>query len=497
MSKKSWELDRRMFLRGAGVAMALPLLEGMLPRRAFAQAASPTRLFVIKYPLGYHPDAWQTSGTGAAYTVSPQLQKLVTENKNDITLVKGLHTHLNIVSDKQNGLPELNYFSFGLGHYQGTAGFLTCAPQTRGANFPVSIAQSFDQKVGAAVGTQTRFRSLVLRSVENGAGSDAAYGEAKAYRTNISWSTPTSPATSIDDPGALFDKLFSAGVPTVPTGPAGLTAEQRAAKRKVSVLDAVRDDAKRLELKLGKSDQRRLDEYLTGVDEVERLVKASQVPPAQMMAACATPSRPNGQYGYPNNVTARMRAMLDLMILAYQCDLTRVATYLLDEDFQPFNTEVLVPNTLTYPHALSHYRDSEGTAAANKPDQFKLYNKYYFDEYSAFLNKLKAVQTPTGRLIDSMVVAFGSGIGDTHDHQGYDIPMVLAGKGNGAITPGRLVDVRTGAFGAMELTRPWDQSSEQRMKGRPVADLWLTMMRAMGMNDASFGNSTGVISELA
>lgn len=482
-------LNRRTLLRGAGAAVALPMLEAMLPTRANAQTAAPTRLCVIKFPLGYHPDSWAITGSGTSYTPSAQLSKLVTNHRADITLVKGLHTHLNITQDVAPNLPDLNYFSFGVSHYQGTAGFLTCAPAQRGTNYPVKVGTSFDQKVANAVGGATPIRSLVMRSVENSAGSDATYGEAKAYRTNISWADPTTPASSVDDPGALWDKLFgNYMVPT--TDPAAV----RAQARRVSVLDAISADAQRLETKLGKSDRARLDEYLTNLSEVERRVKAVSVAPP---VTCTPGTRPSGSWSYPNHVVDRMRAMYDVLILAFQCDLTRVATYMIDEDFQPFNTDALIPNALTYPHALSHYDTSEGTAAVDKPAQFKQYNQFYFDELSSFLDKLKAVQTPTGALLDSMMLVYGSGLGDTNSHQGYDVPIIVAGKGNGAIKPGKLLDVRTGNYAAMELIRPWDASAGSRPKGRPVADLWLTLMRGMGMSDASFGNSGAVISELS
>ncbi len=525
MSKKSWMIDRRTLLRGAGAAVALPLLDAMLPARASAQAMSPTRMCVIKFPLGLHPDCWKTTGSGTSYTVAPQLQKLVNENKAELTLLKGLHTHLNISNDVQAGVPTLNYYSFGVSHYQGTAGLLTCRPIARGTAYPVNVGTSFDQLVAQSnLGAQTRFRSLVLRSVENNAGSDVTYGMAKAYRTNISWANPTTPATSTDDPVALFNKLFTGAPPPPPPPPpvdAGVRdagapdpSIGRSGRYDVSVLDAVNEDAKRLSARLGRSDRARLDEYLTSLAEVERQAKlaaaAQQPMPMPMMGAdagtmvmtpqgplCVPPtSPPGGSFGYPNYAKERMRAMFDLLILAFQCDLTRVATYMIDEDFQPLNTTVLVPNTLTYPHALSHYTTNEGADPALKPAQFKQYVQFYFDELSTFLNKLKAIQTPTGRLIDSMMIAFGSGISDTNSHSGYDVPVVIAGKGNGAFHPGRLADVRTGAYAVLEKERPWEADSAMRPKGRPLADLWLTMMQAMGMSTTSFGNSVGTLSEV-
>ncbi|MFT3706716.1 MAG: DUF1552 domain-containing protein [Archangium sp.] len=487
------KLSRRMLLRGAGATVALPLLEAMIPRRASAQAVSPTRACFIKFPLGTHPGTWTTQGTGTNFTVSPELRTLITENKSELCVVKGLHTHLGIHNDVAAGVSDLNYFSFGVSHYQGTAGFLTCKPQTRGPSYPVSIGTSVDQLIAQSpLGTQTRFRSLVLRSVENSAGSDATYGEAKAYRTNISWANPTTPASSIDDPITLFNRLFAGGVPVNPGDP----TVGRAGRYDVSVLDAINEDTKRLRNRLGNSDRARLDQYLTSLEEVERQAKAAVMPMQQPMAACTVPAAPSGSFSYPNFCKERMRAMFDLLILAYQCDLTRVASYMIDEDFQPFNTEVLIPNTLTYPHALSHFTTNEGADPALKPAQFREFNQFYFDEFSAFLNKLKLVQTPTGRLIDSMLIAFGASMSNTDSHSGYDAPMILAGRGNGAVTPGRLVDVRTGPYAAIELERPWDSGSTQRAKGRPMADLWLTVMRAMGMNDASFGNSGGVINEM-
>jgi len=480
-------IGRRTLLRGAGAAVALPMLDSMLPARAWAQSASPPRLLVVRYPLGYHPDSWQTTGTGTGYTASPQLANLVAANRSEIMIVKGLHTHLGITADSAPNLPDLNYFSFGVSHYQGTAGFLTCVPTVRGTSYPVSVGTSFDQLIAqTSLGTQTPLRSLVLRSVENVAGSDSTYGEAKAYRTNISWANPTTPATSVDDPVSLFSKLFGTGIPAT-----GNAAAQRKAFLQVSVLDAIRDDAQRLNGRLGVSDQRRLDEYLTSLQEVERRLKA--LPPA---TTCATPPPPGGAYSYPDHVIDRMVAMFDLLILAFSCDLTRVASYMLDEDFQPFNTASLIPNTLTYPHALSHYADSSGVDASLKPAQLKMYNQLYFDQFSNFLDKLKVIQTPTGRLIDQMLIAYGSGMGDSMLHSGYDVPVILAGKGNGALKPGKLLDVRTGAFAALENIRPWDPSFGTRPKGRPVADLWLSFMRAMALPDASFGNSTGPIAEL-
>ena len=294
-------LDRRQILRGAGVAIALPFLESLAPRAALAQGGAPTKRFVAFYvPNGIHMRAWTPRGEGADWETTPILAPLE-PMKSAVNVLTGFRNR----PARPDGPGD---------HAAGTGSFLTAAHcfKTEGAN--INNGVSIDQAIANAVGQSHRFPSLALGSEGGGNAGGCDSGYSCAYVRNISWTSETTPAAKETNVQTVFNRLFGGD-------DAGLTRAQ-VARRKLyrkSILDFVLTDAERLKPKLGRTDNRKLDEYLTSVRELERQIEITD---AQRCDAGPAPGRPDG-------VRAHVRQMLDLVVLALQCDLTPVVTYML------------------------------------------------------------------------------------------------------------------------------------------------------------------------
>ncbi|MCA9547059.1 MAG: DUF1552 domain-containing protein, partial [Myxococcales bacterium] len=318
-------MDRRAFLRGAGAALSLPLLEAMLPGLARAQGAAPPTRFVAFYvPNGMHMPSWTPAAVGADWAITPILAP-----------VAAFKDRLNVLS----GLNNLPAQPDGPGdHAGGTSGFLTAAHayKTDGANIRLGV--SIDQVIAQAVGGRHRFSSLVLGAEGGGNAGGCDSGYSCAYSRNISWVGESQPAAKEINPAALFDRLFG-----TPEGvdPAAV-ARQRRGKR--SILDYVKADVTRLNTRLGAPDRLKLDQYLTGVREVERQITLAE---AQQCDAGARPEP-------PELYTQRIEQMIDLLVLALQCDQAPVATFMLAN--AGTNRSFPFLNIAEGHHQLSHHQ---------------------------------------------------------------------------------------------------------------------------------------------
>ncbi len=438
--KKSWELSRRTLLRGAGALMALPVLEAMLPSVARAQSAgvpAPRRLMAFFVPNGMYPTEWYPATSGESYALSPLLQPLA-PFKSDFLVLSGL------------GNKPSHYSSVDVGHVASTSSFLTA---TSVSEAPLRNGISIDQVAAAQLRQYTRFPSLEL-----GTRSGTSY----VLHNNISWGANSTPMPKETRPDILFDRLFGG------TNPGENTQEAEARRRRrLSVLDAVKQDAVRIEAKLGRQDRQRMDEYLTGVRELEQRVQGTRV------TQCTPGTRPVE----PTDVRQQVQLLLDMLVLAFQCDLTRVATFMYGEAVDDSSYNFLtVPDSRGTPvpvsqghHTLSH----DISAGSMSQKMYSAICRWEVEQLAYLLGKMKAVQEPDGTLLDNSVVLFGSNIGESNLHDTLNMPVVLAGRGGGKIRPGRHIVYKD----------PLNFNTQ----GVPVAKLFVSMLGAVGVNVTTFG----------
>jgi len=437
-------LSRRKLLRGFGTALSLPFLEAMLPRSAraltsSAPALAPTRVAWLYVPNGAHMPDWTPTREGPLRTL-PWILEPLADHIDDVQVLSGL-TH-----DKARANGD------GPGdHARSAAAFLT-GIQPLKTDGQVQLGISADQLLAEEVGAATRFRSLVL-GCEGGRNSGQCdSGYACAYSHNISWSSETTPAGKDTSPQLVFDRLFRGGVSAES---ATATLEREA--RRQSVLDYVRADAARLERKLSSIDRRKLDEYFSGVRELERrleLVRDERGPEV------ADELRPAGA---PASYAEHIQLFSDLLVLAFRTDSTRIASFMFaNEGSNRAYPGVEVPEGH---HTLSHHGGE-----ADKLEKIRRINRFHMTGLAYFLRGLDAVRDEGRRLLDSCMIAYGSAISDGNRHNHDELPILLCGGGNGTLRPGR-------------HTR-WPRNT-------PANDLHLALLERMGLPLQRLGDSSG------
>jgi hypothetical protein len=447
-------MSRRVILGGAGVAVALPALDALLPRNeARAQMRPPARRVLFYYvpcginssdDRGFRPAA---TGEGAAWTYSRMLMPLGAALKPHTLVISGLHN-----------LPAAASFggtNDGPGdHARGTGSFLTAARVNKTEGTDIRNNVSIDQVIAQRAGEMWRFRSLQL-GIDGGSsagGCDSGYS--CAYARNISWSGPTTPLPKITSPATAFDRLF-AGMD--PAATAAAQARRRAYAS--SVLDFVRADTTALQARLGPTDRRKLDEYLTAIREVETRIGRTEA------MVCAAPGRPAATLPFQQHVDL----MHDLMALAFRCDLTRVQTFMLGNAGS--NRVFDFIRESTGHHTLSHHMRDPGNLMS-----LERIGTWEIQKFGELCNRLRMIDDGSGAsVLDNTVVMFSSEIadGDAHAHSG--LPLFLVGGGGGQLRTDRHLDVGS----------------------QPIADLYIALARIMGVTLTRFGEQgTRVLANL-
>ncbi|MBV9124171.1 MAG: DUF1552 domain-containing protein [Planctomycetes bacterium] len=437
MSKKA--ISRRTVLKGLGTAIALPWLEAMRPVLSLAAESKPLprRLAFLYVPNGAHMPAWTPREEGAGFTLPSTLEPLAPFRK-ELLILTGLT--LDGARDHGDG---------GGDHARAMASFLTGkhVRKTKGADIRAGI--SVDQVAAEKIGSRTRFPSLELscdRALQSG---DCDTGYSCAYSTNLSWKSPTTPMAHEINPRLVFERLFGNPV----KGEAEANRARRARYRK-SILDFVREDAGRLKSQLGAPDQRKLDEYLSSVRDIERRV--TEVGPA---ASTGMPA----PGGIPADYREHIRLMNDLLVLAFQGDLTRLATFVHAHDGSNRSYRLIgVPEGH---HDLSHHGGNK-----QKQEKIRQINRFHITQLAYLLDKLKGIREGDGTLLDNCMIVFGSGISDGDRHNHDDLPILLAGTGGHSLRSGRHVRCR---------------------KETPLTNLYVSLLDRMGVPVASFSDSTG------
>jgi hypothetical protein len=439
-------ISRRAVLRGAGAAVALPLLEAMTPGRGYAAVAKPPlRLAFLYVPNGVHMPDWTPKEAGAGFALPPVLEPL-SAVKDDLLVLSGLTLD-----------PARAHGDGGGDHARAMASFLTGRHprKTDGADLRAGI--SVDQVAAREVGRSTRFPSLEIGCEGGKNGGECDHGYSCAYQSNLSWRGESTPVAKEINPRLVFDRLFGG-----PPGGDGDKARARRERLRKSVLDHVTEDARRLAAVLGASDRRKLDEYLTSVREVEQRV--NRAAPAVDVGRARYP-RP---LGIPADYREHLRLMGDLLALAFRSDLTRVATFVFANDgsnrsYRPIG----IPDGH---HDLSHHGGDEAKRA-----KVREINRFHAAQLAYLLERLKSIPEGDGTLLDHSIIAYGSGISDGNAHSHDDLPILLAGKGCGTIKTGR------------HLRYP---------RETPLTNLYLSMLDRIGAPLGSFGDSTGRLESL-
>ncbi|MGE3821530.1 MAG: DUF1552 domain-containing protein [Isosphaeraceae bacterium] len=434
------QVTRRTLLRGMGAALALPWMES-LPAFAGAPRGSsrpPVRMSFWYVPNGVHLPTWFPEREGVLVDLPETLRPLMFA-RDWLNCFHGL-THNTALT---NGDTE------GCGHGQGAASFLTGA-QAYKTQDDVRVGISADQLYARHVGDATRFPSLELGCESPRSGN--AFGYSGTYKTHISWRTATSPAPYELNPKIVFDRLFTQGSQSLTQS----TVADRDFYRK-SILDYVMNDAKRVRDRVGRDDRRKLDQYLTGVREVERRVQIADTSVELPSDGLARPA------GIPEDFDEHLRLMCDLQVLAFQTDRTRAASFMVTKEATDRNYPWL--GFTDGHHELSHHGGEEA-----KNRKLREIDRYHVAILAYMVEKMMAVEEADGStLLDNSMILYGSGIsdGDRHDH--VNLPVIVVGKGGGTFTTGR-----------NHKCRP----------ETPMSNLLLAMLQQAGVPVDQFGDST-------
>jgi Protein of unknown function (DUF1552) len=429
-------LSRRTFIRGAGVTLALPFLESMVPAQTplKSTAAVPkTRLGCFYVPHGATMYKWTPATEGRNFEMSETLTPLEKYRKQ-LTVVS------NLCHKSATGADA------GAEHARSAALFLSGAPPQKNT---VRVGTTIDQLAAAAIGQDTPLPSIELAIEDVSLSCGAGYG--CAYFNTIAWKAPTVPLPMENSPQVVFEKLFGDGG----------TAEQRLRRKAEdrSILDSIRQQTGDLMRGLPTSDRTRLDGYLDDIREIERRIKTAEA------QAGSNQNVPDAPVGTPETFDVHIKLMYDLLAIAYKSEITRVATLMYAKDLSPS----------TYPesgnrsgfHGASHHAN----AKANM-DNFAVINKYHVAMLAYFIDKLATTNDGDGTLLDHSMILYGSSMSNGNQHDHDPLPIVLLGGAGGALEGNR------------HIVTP---------KQTPMANLLLGMLDKLGVKKESFGDSTGMI----
>ena len=439
-------LPRRTFLRGVGATVALPLLDAMVPALSAvtpAAARPVTRLGFVYVPNGVIMDHWTPTATGAGFAFTPTLNPLE-PFRDRVLVLSGLRSRP--AEPQGDGSGD---------HARGSTAWLSAAHAKRTEGADLRGGTTIDQIVANTVGRETPLRSLELAvdDVSELVGNcDSGY--TCAYTNTLSWRTPTTPLPMQTDPRVVFERLFGDGG----------SPEQRAAQGRAdrSLLDSVTEAAARFQQRLGPEDRRRMAEYLDAIRELERRIQRIEAQAAERVEV------PDAPVGVPDDVDAHIRLMLDLQVLAFQADVTRVCTFMMGREISQRTYGMI--GVAEPHHGLSHHGGDRA-----KIDRLLKIDTYHVSLLAYYLEKLRAVSDGEGSLLDHCAILYGGCISNGNTHSHAKLPAVLAGGAAGRLRGGR------------HLQYPDDT---------PLANLLLTLADTAGVELESIGDSTARLSDV-
>jgi hypothetical protein len=439
-------ISRRTVFRGLGVTLSLPWLEAMGPLTAWAEQAAPktvapNRMAFLYVPNGVNMADWEPQKVGADFELKPILEPLMAV-KDKLLVLTGL------TADKARP-----YGDGGGAHARALSAYLTGAHPYKTDGNSIRNGISVDQAAAARIGQKTRLASLEIGCEHGAMAGNCDSGYSCVYSSTMSWRSATQPLPKEVNPKLVFERLFA-------SAPDANKARRDALQK--SILDYVREDSKDLSKRLSIADGRKLDEYFTSIRDIEmRIERVEKLPPIK------TPDYPAPKV-IPASYEEHIRLMCDLIVLAFQADVTRIVTFVLANEASnkpyPF---IQVPEGH---HDLSHHG---GDAA--KQAKLRQINIFHTRQLAYLLTRLNQIPEGDGTLLDHALIAYGSGIHDGNAHNHEDLPILLAGGGSGTLSPGRHIHYE---------------------KETPVSNLWMSMLNRMEVTVEKLGDSTGTLPNL-
>jgi hypothetical protein len=447
-------MSRRHFLRGLGVALAIPAMESLWPRGAWAApvaeagrlgvtaTGAPLRMAFVYFPNGALQSTWWPKEEGATTYEFNRTMRPLERLKPHVQVLGGL--------DYEGGNPGGD----GAGdHARASGGFLAGVRVRKTAGADITSGVTIDQVVARQVGPATRFPSLQLSCDYQRRTGSCDSGYSCAYQYNLSWSSPTTPIPSENNPRLAFERLFGSGVHGERSANLRLRQEEQG-----SLLDFVLEDARAMQERLGARDRQRLDEFLTSLREIERRIQSAGRFGDTPDPKVETPR------GIPSSFSEHIQLMFSVLLLAFQTDSTRIATFL----FVNEGSNDPIPE-LGFPeghHICTHHmRKPELMEKTAKVDEF------YMRQFTSFLEKLEQAKDVDGQsILHNSMIMYGCGIADGNRHTHTNLPIILAGAGGGTLRPGRFV----------------------KHPSQPITNLYLSLADRMGVRALErFGDSTG------
>jgi Protein of unknown function (DUF1552) len=440
-------ISRRTILHGLGATVALPLLDAMIPALTAAvnTAAKPIRrLGVVYHPNGVIYDKWLPKGVGADFELSPTLAGLQ-PFRDKLIVVTGLSM------DQAEALGD-----GGGDHSRACGGYLN-GVHVRKSDTVVEAGMSMDQIAARAFERETQLSSLQLQMDENSIIGSCDVGYSCAYSSTISWLTPTLPLMAENNPRVVFERLFGASDSTDPKVRAARLHQDR------SILDSVTDRVKQLQRRLGAADNRRVNDYLTSLRDVERRIQKTEEQSTKEVPDVARPA------GIPESFDDHAHLLYDLQLLAYQADITRVSTFMYGREQSPRPyPQIGVPEPH---HPVTHHQNDPAKMAKCAKIQ-----QYHLKLFADYLEKLRNTPDGDGSLLDHVMILYGAAISNSDRHTHGPLPTLLVGGGAGTFKGGR------------HLVYP---------EHTPLTNLQLTMLNLLGVPTEKLGDSTGQFKELS
>jgi hypothetical protein len=446
MSDRNPGPSRRHFLRGMGVALALPWMESLPLFGQAAPAASaggpPLRLGIVYFSNGVEPAHWWAKGEGAAMELGPGLTPML-PHRQDMVFLQGLFNQTAQVSTS----PHL-----------GRMNVLSGAPVSLDPN-EIRVGTSMDQVIASRIGARTAIPSLALGIEPNELRLED--GLSMIYGSSVSWISPTKPATKELYPSRVFDRLVGDG--------SGRQIDR-------SILDEVRRDSQSLRPKISRGDNEKLSEYFESIRDIEtRIARASKEERIEGWRPTLTrPDMPRPRNELPQNVPDHMKLMLDLIVLAFQMDKTRIATLMLNNDLSQMNFKFL--------EGVQGALHLDLTHNGHAPDKEAMYlktNQFHIAQFAYLTQRMKEISEGETTLLDNSILVATSSLFDGDAHSAEQLPFLITGKGGGTIKGGRILDYL-----------------KQGDENRKVCSLHLSLMDRMGVSLDRFGDATTRLAEL-
>ncbi|HTR37524.1 MAG TPA: DUF1552 domain-containing protein [Bryobacteraceae bacterium] len=438
-------ISRRTVLRGVGTAIALPLLDAMVPAFAPAATTKPVRRFGVFYhPNGVIYEEWLPKGSGANFELSPTLKGL--EPFKDKTIVI-----TGLFSDQAEALGD------GGGDHSRACGSYLTGVHVKKSDTELYNAVSMDQIVAKMYERDTQLSSLQMTADENSLLGSCDLGYSCAYSSTISWLTPTLPLMAENNPRVVFQRMFGSSDSTDPRVRAARLTQDK------SLLDSVSERVNQLQHELGAADNRKMNDYLTSLRDVERRIQKAEEQSSKELPDVSQPA------GIPEKFEDQVRLLYDLQLLAFQSDLTRVTTFMYgrEQTARPY-PQIGVPEPH---HPLTHHQGNPDKMAKCAKIQ-----RYHIGLFAEYLGKLRDTPDGDGSLLDHVILLYGSGISNSDRHTHGPLPTFLVGGGCGTLKGGR------------HLVYP---------EHTPLTNLQLTLLHKLGVPAEKLGDSNGDFKNLA